>query len=90
MIIIKILDILSIILVRTEIVFLKTLFYPRGSSFNKNEINCNLNGNYSSTFVNGIISLMNDQQHEIRTSINHLDENTKSYQLIKSVLGKRF
>ena len=59
-----------------------------GSSFFKNEINCNLNGSYSSAFVNGIISLMNDQHHEIRTSINHLDENTKSYQLIKSVLGK--
>ena len=59
-----------------------------GSSFFKNEINCNLNGSYSSAFVNGIITLMNDQQHEIRTSINHLVENTKSYQLIKSVLGK--
>ena len=31
---------------------------------------------------------MNNQQHEIRTTINHLTENTKSYQLIKSVLGK--
>ena len=59
-----------------------------GSNFFKNEINCNLNGSYSSAFVNGIISLLNDQQHEIRTSINHLVENTKSYQLIKSVLGK--
>ena len=59
-----------------------------GSSFLKNEINCNLNRSYSSAFVNGIISLMKDQQHEIRTSINHLVENTKSYQLIKSVLGK--
>ena len=54
----------------------------------KNEINCNLNGSFCSAFVNGIISLMNDQHHEIRTSINHLVENTKSYQLIKSVLGK--
>ena len=43
---------------------------------------------YSSAFVNGIFSLMNRQQHEIRTIINHLVENTKSYQLIKSVLGK--
>ena len=59
-----------------------------GSNFFKNEIYCNLNGSYSSAFVNGIISLLNDQQHEIRTSINHLVENTKSYQLIKSVLGK--
>ncbi len=59
-----------------------------GSNFFKNEINCNLNGTYSSAFVNGIFSLMENQQHEIRTSINHLIENTKSYQLIKSVLGK--
>ena len=59
-----------------------------GSSFLKNEINCELKGNYSSAFVNGIFSLTENQQHEIRTSINHLTENTKSYQLIKSVLGK--
>ena len=31
---------------------------------------------------------MNNQQHEIRTTINHLTENTKSYQLIKSVLDE--
>ncbi len=59
-----------------------------GSSFLKNEINCKLKGNYASAFVNGIFSLTENQQHEIRTSINHLTENTKSYQLIKSVLGK--
>ena len=59
-----------------------------GSSFLKNEINCDLQGNYSSAFINGIFSLTDNQQHEIRTSINHLTENTKSYQLIKSVLGK--
>ena len=58
------------------------------SNFSKNEINCNLKGEYSSAFVNGILSLNNEQHHEIRTIINHLVENTKSYQLIKSVLGK--
>ena len=31
---------------------------------------------------------MNNNKHEIKTTINHLTENTKSYQLIKSVLGK--
>ena len=66
----------------------ETFILSSGSSFLKNEINCNLNGQYSSAFVNGIFSLMNSQQHEIRTTINHLTENTKSYQLIKSVLGK--
>ena len=59
-----------------------------GSRFIKNEINCNLNGKYSSAFVNGIFNLNNNKNHEIRTSINHLNENTKSYQLIKSVLGE--
>ena len=54
----------------------------------KNEMNCNLNGEYSSAVINGVFSLKENQQHEIRTTINHLVENTKSYQLIKSVLGK--
>ena len=66
----------------------ETFILSCGSNFLKNEVICNLNGKYSSAFVNGIFSLMNRQQHEIRTIINHLSENTKSYQLIKSVLGK--
>ncbi len=66
----------------------ETFILSSGSNFFKNEINCNLNGEYSSAFVNGIFSLMDKQHHEIRTTINHLTENTKSYQLIKSVLGK--
>jgi Fe-S cluster assembly protein SufD len=66
----------------------ETFILSAGSDFLKNEINCNLNGKYSSAFVNGIFSLTNNQHHEIRTTINHLTENTKSYQLIKSVLGK--
>ena len=64
----------------------ETFILSSGSNFFKNEINCNLNGEYSSAFVNGIFSLNTDQHHEIRTIINHLTENTKSYQLIKSVL----
>ncbi|MDC3087637.1 SufD family Fe-S cluster assembly protein [Candidatus Pelagibacter sp.] len=66
----------------------ETFIFSSGSNFSKNEVNFNLNGEYSSAFVNGIFSLDNEQQHEIRTIINHLVENTKSYQLIKSVLGK--
>ncbi len=57
-----------------------------GSNFFKSEINCNLKGELSSAFVNGIFSLNNNKHHEIRTIVNHLTENTKSYQLIKSVL----
>ena len=66
----------------------ETFILSSGSDFFKNEINCNLRGEFSSAFVNGVISLRENQQHEIRTTINHLEENTKSYQLIKSVLGK--
>ena len=64
----------------------ETFILSSGSNFFKNEINCNLKGEYSSASVNGICSLNNDKHHEIRTSINHLTEYTKSYQLIKSVL----
>ncbi|MDC0984154.1 Fe-S cluster assembly protein SufD [Candidatus Pelagibacter sp.] len=66
----------------------ETFILSSGSSFVKNEINCNLKGEHSSAFVNGIFSLDDNQHHEIRTIINHLTENTKSYQLIKSVLDQ--
>ena len=66
----------------------ETFILSAGSSYFKNEVNCNLKGEYSSAFVNGVFSLKENQQHEIRTTVNHLVENTKSYQLIKSVLGK--
>ena len=64
----------------------ETFILSSGSNFVKNEINCNLKGKYSSAFINGILSLNNDKHHEIRTTINHLTESTKSYQLIKSIL----
>ncbi len=64
----------------------ETFILSSGSNFIKSEINCNLEGEHSSAFVNGIFSLDKNKHHEIRTTINHLTENTKSYQLIKSVL----
>ena len=64
----------------------ETFILSSGSKFIKNEVNCNLNEKYSSAFINGIFSLRDHSHHEIRTSINHLTENTKSYQLIKRVL----
>jgi len=65
----------------------ENFIFSMGSKFIKNEINCNLNDEYSSAFINGILNLTNSQHHEIKTNINHLAENTKSYQLIKSVLN---
>ena len=64
----------------------ETFILSSGSNFFKSEINCNLKGEHSSAFVNGIFSLDKNKHHEIRTTINHLTEDTKSYQLIKSVL----
>ena len=65
---------------------LESFIFSRGSKFLRNEINCNLNDKYSSAFISGIIDLKEQQQHEIKTNINHFSENTKSYQLVKSVL----
>ena len=58
-----------------------------GAKFLKNEINCSLNKNHGSIFINGIISLENENHHEIKTIVNHNEENCKSYQLIKCVLN---
>ena len=49
----------------------ETFIFSAGSNYFKNEINCNLKGEYSSAFVNGIFSLKENQQHEIRSTINH-------------------
>ena len=67
----------------------ENFIYSSGSKFSKYEINSNLKEKYSSAFINGIINLDKDNHHEIKTNINHLAENTKSYQLIKSVLNDK-
>jgi Fe-S cluster assembly protein SufD len=59
----------------------------KGSKFAKHDINCSLNNDYGSVALNGIIDLDNKKHHEIKTVINHNEENCKSYQLIKSVLN---
>ena len=64
----------------------ETFIFSSGSHYIKNEVNCNLEGKYSSAFINGIHLLSKNKHHEIRTKTNHLYENTKSYQLIKSVI----
>jgi Fe-S cluster assembly protein SufD len=57
-----------------------------GPSLIKNEIHCNLLENYASCFVNGVMLLNGHQHHELKTNVNHKQENCKSSQLIKSVL----
>ena len=67
----------------------ENFIYSSGSKFSKYEINTNLKEKYSSAFINGIINLDKNNHHEIKTNINHLAEDTKSYQLIKSVLNDK-
>ncbi len=62
--------------------------YSSGSKFLKNDIKCNINKEGASVLINGIMNLKKDQHHEIKTLVNHLNCNTKSYQLIKSVLNE--
>lgn len=64
----------------------ETFIFSSGSDYIKNEVSCNLEGQYSSAFINGIHLLSKNKHHEIRTNTNHSYENTKSYQLIKSVI----
>ncbi len=64
----------------------ETFIFSSGSDYIKNEVSCNLEGQYSSAFINGVHLLSKNKHHEIRTNTNHLYENTKSYQLIKSVI----
>ena len=67
----------------------ETFILSSGSKFFKNEINCDLLGQHSSAFVNGIFDLDEENHHEIKSNINHLVENNRSYQLVKSVLEKK-
>ena len=66
---------------------LEYFILSKGSKFAKHDINCSLNNEYGSITLNGIIDLNEKKHHEIKTVINHNEENCKSYQLIKSVLN---
>ena len=67
---------------------LEYFIFSKGSKFAKHDINCSLNNDHGSVSLNGIIDLDDEKHHEIKTSINHNEENCKSYQLIKSVLNE--
>jgi len=67
---------------------LEYFILSKGSKFAKHDINCSLNNEYGSVALNGIIDLNEKKHHEIKTVINHNEENCKSYQLIKSVLNE--
>ena len=67
---------------------LEYFILSKGSKFLKHDIKCSLNNEYGSVVLNGIIDLDDKKHHEIKTNINHNEENCKSYQLIKSVLNE--
>tara|TARA_B100000674_G_scaffold493714_1_gene516630 strand:- start:528 stop:1769 length:1242 start_codon:yes stop_codon:yes gene_type:complete len=57
-----------------------------GLKFNKLEIEMNLEKENSNCFILSGLCLGNDEHQEIKTKINHLAPNCKSYQKIKNVL----
>ena len=64
----------------------ENFLFSAGSSFIKNEIRCDLVETFSSCFINALIFLKNQQHHELKTNVNHKQENCKSSQLVKSAL----
>ncbi len=57
-----------------------------GLKFNKVDLDMNLNEEKSNCFILSGLSLGKDEHQEIKTRINHLAPNCKSYQKIKNVL----
>ncbi len=57
-----------------------------GLKFNKIDIDMNLKSENSNCFILSGLSLGKDEHQEIKTKINHLAPNCKSYQKIKNVL----
>ena len=64
----------------------ENFLFLSGSSFTKNEIYCDLLESFSSCFINALFFINNQQHHELKTNVNHMYENCKSSQLVKSAL----
>ncbi len=63
------------------------LIFSSGLKFNKLDLEADLNGEDSECKVQAALYLDKDQHQEIKTRINHLAPNAKSYQKIKNVLN---
>ena len=72
----------------TENGVIENFIMSSNSSYFKNDIQCNLNGDHGSGFINGAILSQNKESHEIKTVMKHYGQNTKSYQKIKAVLNE--
>ena len=60
-----------------------------GIKFNKIEIDMNLEKEKSSCYILSGLNLGKEDHQEIKTQINHLSPNCKSYQKIKNVLENK-
>jgi len=63
------------------------LIFSSGLKFNKIDIECNLIEENCSCNIFSALFLKNDEHQEIKTRINHLAPNCKSYQKVKNVLS---
>ena len=63
-----------------------SFIFSSGLKFYKQDINIDLEGENSECDIKAALFLDNEEQQEIKTKINHLVPNCKSYQKIKNVL----
>ncbi len=66
-----------------------SFIFSSGLKFNKQDIKIDLNGINSDCEIKSALFLNNDDHQEIKTLINHLVPNCKSFQKIKSVLDSK-
>ena len=64
------------------------LIFSSGSKFNKLDIDCDLNEQNANCNILSAQFLSNKEHNEIKTRINHLAPNCKSYQRVKNVLDE--
>ena len=67
---------------------LSNLIFSSGLKFNKIDIECNMKEENSSCNILSALFLNKGEHHEIKTLINHLAPNCKSFQTVKKVLNQ--
>ncbi len=63
------------------------LIFSAGPKFHKLDIECDLMAQNAKCNILSALFLNNNEHNEIKTRINHLDSNCKSYQRVKNVLN---
>ncbi len=64
-----------------------SFIFPSGSKFNKLDLEFNLEGEDSECILQSASFLNKSEHQEIKTKMNHVAPNCKSYQKVKNVLG---